>query len=92
MKFRLSPILKKYTKKYAGRENDIVKMAIENFEGFEYCYKLNPKEVAIYNDANYGTEDVYLFPSLRPLDGEYALAAGIFSQLNTKMRDQYYWH
>lgn len=73
VKLRLYPILKDFK----DRENEIANMAIEIFEGFEYCYKLNAQEFETYHKENQGTKDLYLFPSLRPLDGEYAIAAGL---------------
>lgn len=88
MKLRLYPVLKDLKE----RENDIAKMAIESFEGFEYCYKLNDYEFALYKEN--GKDDSYLFPSLRPLDGKYAIGSGKHSifLLKTLKRIQYNWN
>lgn len=72
MKSRLTPVVKNY----AEGEN-VIKMAIECFEGFEYCYKLSPQEIMAYSENNNEKKETYLFPSLRPSDGEFGIATGI---------------
>ena len=52
--------------------------AINSLLEFDYCFKLNsPDEIAMYDMTNKEKkEEAYLFPSLRPSDGEYAIFAG----------------
>lgn len=56
-------------------EQNLIDIAIECLEDFEFCYKLSQEQTNTYS------KEGYLFPGLRPWDGEYSLSTA--SGVNT---------
>lgn len=56
---------------------NLIDVAIECLEDFEFCYKLSQEQTNTYS------KEGYLFPSLRPWNGEYSLVSGRLKQTVT---------
>lgn len=70
--------MKKRLEKVVDSNN--IDKAMGCLEDFEFCYKLSKEQTNTYS------KEGYLFPSLRPWNGEYSLYSGILENRRFTIR------